>query len=110
MRLDGFSSWHAREEAGELITQKFRCDGDRIFVNADASRGSMDVQVLGDDEKNVTIRTDTLTSGEGWITGLKSVQGKEIQLRFTMKNADLFSFRIADEKTMKLAVPRATTK
>lgn len=38
------------------------------------------------------------------------LQGKQIQLRFTLKNAKLYSFRVADEKTTKLPVPRATTQ
>ena len=35
-RLDGFAAWEAADEAGELVTQPFRCNGDRLFVNADA--------------------------------------------------------------------------
>ena len=41
---------------------------------------------------------------------LKDVQGKTISLRFVVKNADLFSFRVADEKTETLPVPRATDR
>src|SRR5688572_3678066 len=54
MRLDGFSSWRAGAQAGELVTQPFGCDGDRLFVNADASRGgAVSVEVL--DEKGGVI-------------------------------------------------------
>ncbi len=122
-RLDGFASWRAGADKGELVTQPFRCDGDRLFVNADASKGSVAVEVL--DEKGTPvkgfeadacepIRSDTLAEGaNGWTrwksnADLKAVQGKTIQLRFVCQNADLFSFRVADEKTMKLPVPRAT--
>ena len=123
MRLDGFAAWRAGIETGELVTRPFRCDGDRLFVNADATRGSMAVEVL--DEKGTpvegfeanacqTIRTDTLAGeADGWVRwktneNLKGVQGKTIQLRFVFKDADLFSFRVADEKSMDLRVPRAT--
>ncbi|MGI8966752.1 MAG: hypothetical protein ACR2H1_11790 [Limisphaerales bacterium] len=52
---------------------------------------------------------------DGWIQwkkqkDLNRVQGKQIQLRFTLRKAKLYSFRVADEKTMKLPVPRATNK
>ena len=41
MRLDGFAAWEAGDETGELVTQPFRCNGDRLFVNADAHNGSI---------------------------------------------------------------------
>lgn len=125
MRLDGFAAWEAGAEAGELVTQPFCCNGDRLFVNADAQNGSVAVEVL--DEKGAPIKgfesnvcrivhTDTLAQqSDGWIQwqaerDLKTIQGKQIQLRFTLENAQLYSFRVADEKTMKLPVPRATTR
>ena len=51
----------------------------------------------------------------GWIhwkteANLSRLEGKQIQLRFTLQNARLYSFRVADEKTMKLPVPRATNR
>ncbi|MEP6663546.1 MAG: hypothetical protein ABJC04_07760 [Verrucomicrobiota bacterium] len=122
-RLDGFAAWEAGNESGELVTQPFVCNGDRLFVNANAKNGSVAVEVL--DEKGNALKgletkscraitTDTLEKG-GWIQwkkekDLRRVQGKQIQLRFTLKNAKLYSFRVADEKTMKLSVPRATTR
>jgi hypothetical protein len=129
MRLDGFAAWRASLKQGELTTQPFRCDGDRVFVNADASRagGSVAVEVL--DEAGVplagyeaaacrAIRTDTLgpaAASDGWLqwktkVDLKAVRGKRICLRFVLQNADLFSFRVADEKTVKLPAPRATNR
>ena len=123
MRLDGFAAWEAGNESGELVTQPFRCNGDRLFVNADAKNGSVAVELL--DEKGNPLKgfetkscravtTDTLENG-GWVQwkkekDLRRVQGKQIQLRFTLKNAKLYSFRVADEKTMELPVPRATTR
>ncbi len=122
-RLDGFAAWRAGPETGELTTQAFRCDGDRLFVNADASRGSLTVEVL--DESGAVmkgfeaddcrpINANTLAEGaDGWVRwnggdNLQALQGKQIQLRFVLKNADLFSFRVAGKKNMKLPVPRAT--
>jgi hypothetical protein len=122
-RLDGFSAWRAGSEEGKLTTQPLRCDGDRLFVNADASHGSLAVEVLDENgkvidgfgaEKCRSIKADTLADGaDGWVKwndsgDLKSLQGKTIQLRFIAKGADLFSFRIGDEKHVDLPVPRAT--
>lgn len=124
-RLDGFACWRAGAKPGELTTQPFRCEGDRLFVNADASRGgSVAVEVLDENGKPFdgfdakacrAIDSDTLAAGaDGWArwasqNDLKALQGKTIRLRFVLENADLFAFRVADEKTDKLPVPRATT-
>ena len=124
-RLDGFAAWRAAPDApGEVVTRPFKCEGDRLFVNADARvGGSVSVEVLGEDGKPVAgheagasrpLNGDTLAEGvDGWVRwgakqDLNDVRGKTIQLRFVVKNADLFSFRVADEKTEKITVPRAT--
>ena len=125
IRLDGFAAWEAGTDEGELVTQPFRCNGDRLFVNAEAQNGSVTVDVLdekgkplkGFEGKNCkAVSADTLEKeSEGWIQwqrekDARRLRGKQIQLRFTLKNARLYSFRVADEKTMKLPVPRATTR
>jgi hypothetical protein len=122
-RLDGFAAWEAGAQSGELVTQPFHCNGDRLFINADAQGGSVAAEVLNENGKPLrgfetkvchAVTTDTLEQG-GWIEwrkekNLRRVQGKQIQLRFTLRNARLYSFRIADEMTMKLPIPRATTR
>lgn len=122
MRLDGFSAWEAKADDGELITQPFRCEGDRLFINADAHGGSIQVEVL---ENGIPIRgfearscrivaSDTLTKPEaGWVQwknrkSLRGLAGKTLQLRFVLHHARLFSFRLADERAMHLPSPRAT--
>jgi hypothetical protein len=113
MRTDGFAAWEAGTESGELVTQPFRCDGDRLFVNAAAQTGSLAVEVLdekGDPVEGFEARacravtTDTIANErDGWIQwqeakDLRRMQGKLIRLRFTLQNAALYSFRLADEK------------
>ena len=121
-RLDGFGAWTASESMGELVTQPFVCSGDRLFINADAQGGSLQVEILENGkplrgfEVNScrSINTDTLTSPEnGWTRwkrreNLASISGKTIQLRFVLKNAKLYSFRVADQKSATLPSPRAT--
>jgi hypothetical protein len=124
-RLDGFAAWEAGADAGELVTQPFRCNGDRLFINAEAQDGSVAIEVL-DEQGNALrgferescqeVKGDTLhDTSKGWIRwknegDLRRVRGKQIQLKFTLRNARLYSFRVADEKTMNLPVPRATTR
>ncbi len=125
LRMDGFAAWEAGAESGELVTQPFQCNGDRLFINADARNGSITIEVLDEKGKPIKgfepknceeITTDTLAKeGNGWVQwkkekDLRRLKGKQVRLRFTLKNAKLYSFRVADEKTMKLPVPRATTK
>lgn len=126
-RLDGFSAWEAGNESGELVTQPFVCAGDRLFVNAEAQDGSLTVEVLDDQGQPIpgfesdacqAVAADTLAADNGaagWIhwknqDGLGSLAGKRIQLRFALKNARLYSFRVANEATAKLPMPRATTR
>jgi hypothetical protein len=125
IRLDGFAAWQAGDEAGELVTRPFRCDGDWLFVNADSQNGSLQVEALNehgatvagfymDDCRNVS--TDTLADKDsGWIhwkgeRNLRKLKGQTIQLRFKLKNAQLYSFRVADENARELPVPRATDR
>src|SRR5438270_7341907 len=113
MRLDGFSAWEASNEIGELVTQPFRCHGDRLFVNADAHNGSVRVEVLDEHQTPIAgfktedcqaVSTDTLAEkNSGWIKwkapkNLSQLAGKQIQLRFLLQNSRLYSFRVADEK------------
>jgi hypothetical protein len=127
MRLDGFSAWEAGAKVGELVTQAFVCEGDRLFVNAESQNGSLIIEVIDENGTAIpgfeadacqVVSADTLAPDkqpDGWIhwkneVGMGRLQGKRIQLRFILKNAKLYSFRVADEMTTKLPVPRATTR
>jgi hypothetical protein len=120
MRLDGFAAWEAGGERGELLTQPFRCEGDHLFVNAEAQDGSLRVEVLDENGNRIpgfendtcrTVRTDTLADErDGRIrwkekADLRGLKGARIQLRFTLQNARLFSFRVTEDMTRR--VPRA---
>ena len=93
--------------------------------SADARGGSLRAEVL--DERGApvagfeaevcqAVSTDTLVDKDsGWIqwknpANLRQLTGKQIQLRFVLQNARLYSFRVADEKNMNLPVPRATDR
>jgi hypothetical protein len=127
MRLDGFVAWRA-DKPGVLVTQPFVCDGDELFVNADEVRGAIRAEVL--EAKGRVVKgfetlncnpingsdrgIDTLQAGErGWISWrkatLSSLRGQQIQLRFLIDRARIYSFRIATSQTRHLPLPRATT-
>jgi hypothetical protein len=125
LRVDGFAAWEAGAESGELVTQPFRCNGDRLFVNAEAQDGSLRVEVLDENgnplegfeagpatsSRRIPWRKKTTDGFDGRRRPISErVQGKQIQLRFTLQNARLYAFRVADEKSMKRPVPRATTR
>jgi hypothetical protein len=121
-RLDGFAAWQAGDKPGELVTQPFKLGGDRLFVNADATGGSITVEVLADGKtidhfgaaSCQPITTDTLADNEnGWVSwkndaNLSSLKDQLVQLKFKLQNASLYSFRLATKDTMKLPTPRAT--
>jgi hypothetical protein len=94
-------------------------------VNADAQGGSLAVEVLDDNGTVIKgleqascklLTTDTLASEQdGWVRwstekDLRRIKGRTLRLKFTLQNARLYSFRIADEDTINLPVPRATPR
>src|SRR4051812_16938999 len=57
------------------------------------------------------VTTDSAAeNGDGWVQwtrdkDLRRVRSLRVQLRFTLRNVRIYSFRVADETTMKLAAP-----
>ncbi len=45
MRLDGFASLRAGVEGGLLVTKPLRVEGEKLFLNADAARGEIRVEI-----------------------------------------------------------------
>ena len=104
MRLDGFVSVRAGREEGLLTTWPLRFDGGELWINADASRGSLQVEVLDLFGKPVpgfsredcrVLREDQVRWRIQWSGGpsLQSL-AQPIRLRFILKSADLYSFQI----------------
>ncbi len=149
MRRDGFAAWEASENPGELTTQPFVCNGDKLIINAEiggwdvalqrpsptdilgrdvalqrpSPDGSIVVEILDENSKVIRgfdakacqpITGDTLAEPSmgrvhwGKSKELDSVRNKTIQLHFKIKNARLYSFRIATDAPVNLPVPRAT--
>ena len=115
LRLDGFASLNAPYDGGVMVTKPLTFQGDRIEVNYSTSAaGSIRVEVqdaagapvpghalddcveLKGDEisRTVTWPGARATVAEGG-PDLRPLAGGPVRLRFSMRDADLFSFRFA---------------
>ena len=93
LRLDGFVSMDAGSEEGTLTTVPFRFSDPAVYVNADASKGDMRVDVL-DERGTAVIQSSKLTSDAiRWrAADLSKLRGQTVRLRFHLRNASLYSF------------------
>ena len=111
LRLDGFLSADAEYTGGELTTRPLVFDGDRLQLNLSTGAGGvLRVEIL--DENGKPESGFSLAEADGingnyirvlasWrgSSGLGSLAGKPVQLRFVMRDTKLYSFRFlsADE-------------
>ncbi len=106
LRLDGFVSVNAGDAGGELLTRPFDPGrGKKVFVNARAARGSVEVEVLDEyaepltgfsREDAVPFAGDAIDHEVQWKErrAIQGLEGAPIRLRFVMKDAELYSFRV----------------
>lgn len=123
VRTDGFVSVHAPWSGGEFVTKPFVVEGEALEINYSTSvAGSIRVEILDANGQPVPgfrldecaeIFGDEMSGAVEWRRGHHEVltpdrreipnlasdlsyplRGKVVQLRFVMKSADLFSFRI----------------
>ncbi|MBM4003800.1 MAG: hypothetical protein FJ295_11005 [Planctomycetes bacterium] len=106
LRRDGFIGLEASEEPGTVVTRPFVLAGKRLEVNADASNGSLRVEVLdetgkpvsgfGESECRPLSGSDSLRYRPTWGTrsDLAALEGKVIRLRFHLQNARLYAFQV----------------
>ncbi len=96
-RVDGFVALRGGEEGGEMLTQPLRYEGRRLLLNSVVQPGgTLKIEIL-DNSGQVIGRAKPL-SGEGvdvpvtWEKDPQLSQGI-VRLRFTLKNADVYSLR-----------------
>ena len=105
LRLDGFMSVDAGDETGTLVTRPFRCEGGTLSINAQARGGSVGLAVL--DAAAVqnegyamadcaVFDGDSVSHHVTWRekTSLDDLKGRDIRLKFYLRNAKLYSFRV----------------
>lgn len=101
MRLDGFASYHSGYKVSTLTTKPLIFEGSELSINfASSAIGFVYVDVLDETGKpiegyhscelfgNTTDRTVYF----GQTCDVSSLAGRPIKLRFTMRDADLYSF------------------
>jgi hypothetical protein len=112
LRIDGFSSLHpkTRNEPGYIITRPLDFSGKALYLNANAGKGTIQVEVLSGDQDNdlqpisgftlqesVPIEGDSIEQLVTWkgSRDLSSLAGKRVRLKFHLNGLSaLYSFRI----------------
>ncbi|MBC8356371.1 MAG: exo-alpha-sialidase [Planctomycetes bacterium] len=92
LRVDGFASMTA-DDQGTLTTKPLHCRGGQLCLNADASQGSIRVELLTDDGvvSSKPIQGDAVRHAVTWDT-TKPIPRGDIRLRFHVDRAKLYSF------------------
>ena len=107
LRLDGFVSVDAGQDAGSLITKPFRCEGGPLEINASARGGVVEVAVL--DESGIQYQGysrqecalfdgDSVDHSVTWREklSLEELKGNTVRLKFYLQNASLYSFTVGN--------------
>ncbi|MCC6793506.1 MAG: hypothetical protein IT366_00190 [Candidatus Hydrogenedentes bacterium] len=119
IRRDGFASLDAIDSEGTLTTRPLKFNGKHLFINADASRGEIRVEILptiflggrlvtdkpldpveGFEARSCVRMVANATRAQiAWQGGkdLSSLVGMPVQFRFHVKNAHLYSFWVSDD-------------
>jgi hypothetical protein len=106
----------ADTERGVLTTRPVKFKGRYLFVNVDAPKGSLAVEVLDENAKPIeglsladctAISTDSTIEQVIWKSGkdphgalgLSSVAGRAVRFRFQLSNGRLYSFWVSPDKS-----------
>ena len=101
LRRDGFVSLDADETEGYMLTKPLTLNGGELHLNLDASQGYVIVSVTDDTGaplENYTsqrIVRDQLDVEVKFNHSLEALSGKEVRLRFQIRNASLYSYWFA---------------
>ena len=103
LRRDGFVSIDANETVGTLTTRPIKFEDPYLFINVDAPKGEVRVEVLDESGKPipgytadecVSTQCDKTLVPVHWdgLSNLKRIAAKPVRLRFYLQNASLYSF------------------
>ncbi len=106
LRRDGFVSLDAGPQTGTLTTRPLRFSGKHLFVNADAPRGRLRVEIRDLQGKPVAPFTlancvpfqgDSTIESVRWKNGddLSSLAGQPMRLHFELTGGSLYSFWVS---------------
>jgi hypothetical protein len=106
--MDRFIGLHAADKPGVVTTKPFKLEGRNVQVNADCHAGKLAVEILDAEGKTISGFTaadaqavehrDELRATLRWRerSDCSEMFGRNIQLRFHLENATLFSFQVLD--------------
>lgn len=100
LRPDGFAGYEPKEKStlGLITTKPVTCTGSRLTISADANGGQVRVVLVDAEGQSVKrsepVRSDVTDAVVAWQgkPDLAEHVGKEIRLRFELKNARIYSF------------------
>lgn len=103
MRPDGFISVHAGSQEGTLLTKPLVFSGKNLELNfSTAAAGSVRVEILGENgrvlARSEKVFGDAIERVVVWdgAADLAALAGQPVRLRFTLKEADLYSLRFTE--------------
>ena len=97
LRRDGFISLDAGETEGTVRTEPFKLPGTTLFVNVDAPKGELRIELLNGDgnvvAKSKPLTGDLLREPVKWAEGnIADLKGQTASLRFTLRNGQFYSY------------------
>jgi hypothetical protein len=106
LRRDGFASMNAEDQPGELITRPVTFRGQQLFVNLDAPRGELTVEVLNANGQPLEpytfancmpVKGDNTLQSVTWrgVDSLKPLSGKPVRFRFRLTHGKLYAFWVS---------------
>jgi hypothetical protein len=108
LRTDGFVSAYAGSKTGRLLTKPFRFSGDTLELNASTSAaGQIQVEIQDSEgkafpgfefENSIPLFGDGIALKASWKNevSLSSLKGKTVQLKFSLLECDLYSYRFKE--------------
>ena len=91
LRPDGFAGMETTGAApGTVVTRRVRCGGNRLSISADAKGGSVRVALPGLGLSR-PISGNVTDHAVSW-PGAPKLEGREVELRFELRSAKLYSF------------------
>jgi hypothetical protein len=106
LRIDGFVSLHAPLVGGELLTKPITFAGNQLVLNVSTSAaGSVRVEIQNIDGQPIAgfalaecheVYGDDLERAVAWQAhpDLGTLAGQPVRLRFEVRDADVYSFRV----------------
>jgi hypothetical protein len=108
LRRDGFASMNAGDSVGTLTTRTVTFQGRNMFVNLDAPKGELKVEVLDESgkviapfsaENSIVTQGDSAKQPVKWkgADDLSKLSGQKVKFRFSLKQGELYSFWVSPD-------------